>query len=472
VKDSGDLIMMMERRSGVWRAAVVAVGLVLIAPVGCVPKVETQEVKGPASPDPHGRSTTLKERQDTAPELSASSSGTAVDVQLQRRTECRDVVVSPTIQERTEERTLSGGSSSHYLNGGAAAVLGGVGAFLAFGKCTTTPDATQNNPSPQERDCTSGEASGRKTGGYVVMGLAAIPLALIVVNVIRARDQRTVGSGDPMKTPANWQTCETKPIANEPVSISVGRSTLRGTTGSDGHVTFDLNAVEPTTELVRSPSATVHHDGTRDTPVDLSASPVLATWRASVEAAAAQTKAEQDRKEQQRREDQAKRDEEQAKRDAEIVRLKAECGKRNAESCYRLGDTFLVARSGLPYLKSACELKHQLGCAAYAKRVDDLAQIAAQVEDEERRMAAARQRQAAAPASPEATMVAEARRALARNGGNVFIARSSSPSVAHCQTQCLTGGRSIPEQVATCANAGFDESQCKILLQMCLNKCN
>lgn len=364
---------------------------------GCVPKVDTQEVKGPASPDPQGQSTTLKERQDAAPELSASSSGSAVDIQLNRRTECRDVVVSPTIQERTEQRTLSGGSTSHYLNGATAAILGGVGAYLAFGKCTKTPDATQNNPSPQERDCTSDEASGRKTGGYVVMGLAAIPLALIVVNVIRARDEKTVGPGEPMKTPGSWQTCETKPIANEPVSMNVGATTLRGTTGDDGRVRFDLNAVEPSAELVRSPSATIRHEGTKEVLVDLSASPLLTTWKARLEAASAEAKAEQERRDQQRREEQAKRDEEQAKREVEVARLKGECGKRKAESCYQAGER--LGSGGLPYLKAACELNYEAGCIAYKKRLDDDA--TREAEEKERRRAN-EARRAAARAEAEA----------------------------------------------------------------------
>ena len=235
------------------RAHAVGVGAVVMT-AACVPSVVETRTVGAAYPASHGEPTTTHERREGPPLLEANVSGTNLNVALTQRTECRDVSTAPAQQDVDVRRSLP--SWAQYLNVAGAAALGGIGAYEAFVPCTRSVNATGPSGASQqiERQCTSDEASSQRTVGYVLLGLSAIPVALFVVNAIRAQDGLEVERATPVAAPRSWQTCATKALPNEQVVVTIGATTVHGTTGADGRVSFDLTKIhiEPSADLLRS----------------------------------------------------------------------------------------------------------------------------------------------------------------------------------------------------------------------------
>jgi microcystin-dependent protein len=274
---------------------IVSILTVAILGLGCIPGVQEQVVMAPPYPKPDGTPKTLHERQKDAPEVDGEVVDNGLDVQVHQRTECRDVEATPMLQDKTTERKLNGGATSYWLNGGTAVVLAGVGAALAFGNCTDTPQATATNPNPPSTPCTASEASGRQAGGYVTMGLAIVPVAFMVYNAIHSADSTETIPALPFKEPKPWAACANRPLPNEQVTVAVGGATFQGTTGPNGHAMIDLSGVQPTAALVASPTAVVQHRGSQNVTISLRGSSAYNSWKARLDAEAAERQAAMER---------------------------------------------------------------------------------------------------------------------------------------------------------------------------------
>jgi F0F1-type ATP synthase membrane subunit b/b' len=164
---------------------------------------------------------------------------------------------------------------------------------------------------------------------------------------------------------------------------------MRGTTGADGHVSFDLSSVQPSPEIAGNPNVVVRHTGSSAVfAVDIRASSLYATSKAGVDAARAQAQAqaqvESERREAQQQAENAKREAQQqaedAKREAHQKPLRDACDKNNAQACYQLGQE-INGSAGGELIKRSCELNYQAGCILYQQILHDVAAARARAEE-------------------------------------------------------------------------------------------
>lgn len=204
-----------------WGAAVVLTAGAL----GCVPSVVEQRSYSPPRPALDERSHASKEKREVPPEAVATLSDNTVDVEVHQRAECRTLTTTPMVQDIEVSRSIP--KTAQWENVGAAVLLAGAGAVVAFDQCTQNgTNTTTGQPNP----CTSDQLSTQQDIGYTVMGLAAIPAALLVVNAIRAQDTTTTERTAPL-VQGDWETCETEPLGVETIVRKRGVSIALGAIG-------------------------------------------------------------------------------------------------------------------------------------------------------------------------------------------------------------------------------------------------
>jgi hypothetical protein len=73
--------------------------------------------------------------------------------------------------------------------------------------------------------------------------------------------------------------------------VAVGGTVLQATTGPDGHAVIDLSGIQPTATLVASPSAVIQHRGSQNVTISLKNSSAYNSWKARLDAEAAERQA-------------------------------------------------------------------------------------------------------------------------------------------------------------------------------------
>lgn len=271
--------------------AVVALG---IGMNGCVPHVneETVNVRHPSTTQ---RSTTETVRHDKPADVSATASENAVKVKVEQRTECETITRTPIEEESGTKRSLKNGTLAQGVNLGLAALLvgGGIAAYSAAGSssCTKSPDATPQNPNPASRPCTAEEATEQtqttKGFGILITSSAVIPLGAFVWNIFRAKDKVETTPRAPTED-RTMATCETKPLANVPVTFAVANETLTSTTDANGYASFDLSDLRDHEQVVKARTGTITASGASPVIVNLTNQQLFATWKSEGDAAAAE----------------------------------------------------------------------------------------------------------------------------------------------------------------------------------------
>jgi hypothetical protein len=151
--------------------------------VGCIARVDEERVYGPPRPLPGSRSEDLVEK---------------------RGTECRIVtVIAPAVREVEIRRRMVSESplSPQATNAALFAMLVTGSALLAY-------DADQVACSRNAAgDCWIKATDSMKPAEYTAAALAAVPLALIAYNAVRARDTRSVETSPEGVDPGPWHTC-------------------------------------------------------------------------------------------------------------------------------------------------------------------------------------------------------------------------------------------------------------------------
>ncbi len=171
-------------------------GAASLALGGCVARVDEQRIEEPARP----------------------TAGARGEVTVERRGEdCRDVTVTAPMVRVVELRRSFPESSDAQSRNAALAVLLGAGAGLVG------YDASSIACSRNDGGCSDKERTGIRTVEYGMIGLAAVPLALLAYNALRGRDGRAVEAAPPEVLPGPWHPCPapvTSPAKPEaPVSI-------------------------------------------------------------------------------------------------------------------------------------------------------------------------------------------------------------------------------------------------------------
>jgi hypothetical protein len=278
-------------RTGIALAALTATGLGMN---GCVPHVNEENVNV-RHPSTTQRSTTETVRHDKPADVSATASENAVKVKVEQRTECETITRTPIEEESGTKRSLKNGTLAQGVNLGLAALLvgGGIAAYSAAGSssCTKSPDATPQNPNPASRPCTAEEATEQtqttRGFGILITSSAVIPLGAFVWNLFRAKDTVETTPRAPTED-RTMATCETKPLANVPVTLVVANELLNAKTDASGYATFDLNDLKDHEQVVKARTGTITASGASPVIVTLTDQQLFATWKSESDAAAAE----------------------------------------------------------------------------------------------------------------------------------------------------------------------------------------
>lgn len=273
------------------RASTGAVVVFSLAAAGCWAGVESSVTRN-ETPDPRGQAKQVDER-DQRVEVDVAYSESAVQVLAEDRTKCRDVAMRPyVVTEHTERKLTPWGRIVQYTNVGGAGLLLLIGGAAAFGKCTET----KNDPSTgrsTDQPCSADKADSTKNGGYIIMGLAAIPAAFTVINALRASDSDETLPAPSRPEPREWKTCTARPLADEPVTIVLRDGTrFAGRTRENGRAVIDLSGVDGSS-AVKQPEADVLVAGTVRGKADLSKLGLYTQWQTAASAAAEERAREQ-----------------------------------------------------------------------------------------------------------------------------------------------------------------------------------
>jgi len=145
---------------------------------GCVASIREERLNGGARPEMGARAEVVTQRQE-------GSDGAV---------ECRDVTVTaPMVREVDIRRSFADGAQDR--NAALAMLLGGGIGLLAYGQ-----DQVQ---CPEK----GGRCSDATDAAYALLGLAAIPLALLAYNAIAVQDRRIVERVAPDATTGPWHAC-------------------------------------------------------------------------------------------------------------------------------------------------------------------------------------------------------------------------------------------------------------------------
>lgn len=255
---------------GVGRVATALVTTVVLS--GCIFQQDPKVVEGAPYAAPSAKSED-EHRDVGSPKMEAAPSANAVDVTLTQANECRDR--TPMVRDVETHRTAN--VTEQWINGGSAGLLGGIGIYALVAPCTTTPDATKDNPSPASRDCTAKEENGQKIAGGVLLGVGALFGAAFVYNVIKARDTKETV---PVQTTAQWKACGTRPVADSSLHLDFGDGQqVVATTNAQGQAHFDLSSVRWSDEVLKARHAKVASGGQQLGNVDLTHMPQYTEWQ-------------------------------------------------------------------------------------------------------------------------------------------------------------------------------------------------
>jgi hypothetical protein len=244
----------LERTPG-WPVLAVALAA---APLGCIAHVQEQRDFGAARPAPDAEVTTSRETRPAPARIEATAHGASLDVRVVRSTECRSVThMTSTIREVDVRRSFTDPRPQEW-DVAAMLLLGGAAGFLAYD--ADGPWACNSSAS----SCSGAVGQGVKPVAFGLGFLAAVPLAFVAYNAVRAQDDRYLERTGPTEELGTWEECGTAPASGEPVSVAVGSATLHATTGADGRATFDLSALVG----AGATRAVVRHAGSDDLTVE------------------------------------------------------------------------------------------------------------------------------------------------------------------------------------------------------------
>jgi hypothetical protein len=158
--------------------------LAALGAAGCIARIDEERIYGPPRPAPGSRSQDIFER---------------------RGGECRVVtVLSPAVREVQVRRRMAGDGpvSPQATNAALFATLVTGVALLEYDadRLACLRDASG--------DCWNKATTSIRPAEYVAAGLAAIPLALLTYNAIRAQDSRLYETTSEAIDPGPWHTCE------------------------------------------------------------------------------------------------------------------------------------------------------------------------------------------------------------------------------------------------------------------------
>jgi hypothetical protein len=149
-----------------------------LALAGCVATIKEARLEGAARPSLDARTETIAQRQ---PGLDGAA-------------ECRSVMLTaPMVREVVIRRSFADGAQER--NGTMAMLLGGGIGLLAYGQDKVV--------CPEH----GGGCSDATNAAYVLLGVAAIPIALLAYNAIVVQDRRILEPVPPEARPGPWRPC-------------------------------------------------------------------------------------------------------------------------------------------------------------------------------------------------------------------------------------------------------------------------
>jgi hypothetical protein len=151
---------------------------------GCIARIGELRLYGAAAPSMTAPSRVVEERAPSSRSEDVPADVPDADV-------CREVRVTPMTRQLDVRRYFLDDAQDQ--NAAVALLLGTAIGFLAFG-------ATQVN-------CTGACSSAVSTGTYSMLGLAAIPIGMIIYNAVRAQDSHLVDPVAPETLPGPWHPC-------------------------------------------------------------------------------------------------------------------------------------------------------------------------------------------------------------------------------------------------------------------------
>jgi hypothetical protein len=226
--------------------------------LGCVAPIREERSFGPAWPGAGAATETTQERRDAGVVVRASASGATLDVAVVRVTECRTVTVTAEMFREVEvRRSFSHPEQQERNFAMAILLLTGAGLVAFSADALACPRASGN--------CKDLVSSAAAPIPGVAAGLSLIPVAFAAINAILVQGTRRIERTPAATDFGAWSPCETRPLADEKVTVSVGDRQISALTGVDGHAAIEAPALAPS----GAASAVVTHAGSPEVTVPL-----------------------------------------------------------------------------------------------------------------------------------------------------------------------------------------------------------
>jgi hypothetical protein len=239
------------------------VGLAAFSLGGCVASVREERLVGPPRATIESRSEVTTETRAGGSTVAATVTGGRVDVAVRAVALCREVrVTAPMVRDVEIVRAFA--DDAQERNVVMAFLIGAGVGVLAYA-------ANQAACPPSASGCSVGAATA---GEYALAGLASIPLGFAAYNAARVQDGRAVERAASQRESGTWSSCATRPLGGEAVDVTLAGSVWRGITGPDGHVVLDVSpqiAARDAPADAGARTALVHHEGSPDITIDLTA---------------------------------------------------------------------------------------------------------------------------------------------------------------------------------------------------------
>jgi hypothetical protein len=341
------------------RAAKVAsvVTALALMNAGCLPHVDEEHVHTARAV---GNARTHRQHREQD-EITASASGDSVHVLAQERWECDIETSTPTEEVDGTRRSLQNGTLAQVANVAMAGLLvaGGIAVYAAANSasCTSTPNATTDNPNPSAVPCTSEQQQTQTAQtrglGIITAGVAILPLGAFVWNLIRAKDDVEASRAPNQIADSEWTPCGVRPLANISITLAAGGVTIDGLTNERGEATLDVSLIATASSDPKDASVTVDSQTGKggSASVSLLSAPAYLAWRQATDAA------------------QAHRDREanieQVQRQTEDAQRQAQAQREREQEAARQREAEMARRGQLAQMARACKAGDRAMCQQF-----------------------------------------------------------------------------------------------------------
>jgi len=234
-----------------------AAGAILLGLPGCIAAIKEERGYGAARPAPGAVEEASQEKRVAPTEVSASASGSKIEVHVVEPTECREVAATADMVREVDVRRSFVDPKVQQWDLALALLTGAAAGLMAY---------TGSGPGPFTSPNQNQISAAAGAFEWPLIGLATIPMAFVAYNAARVQDSQRLERAEPERSAGPWSTCATRPLPHEDVTVSIAGKELHATTGADGIAMVDVSTLMPG---AIGAQALVRHAGSDDVTLTL-----------------------------------------------------------------------------------------------------------------------------------------------------------------------------------------------------------